>query len=77
MRFGQRWSFELEERWQDDWAIMMDGKRALGEFAGRTQFRNTSAFVDALGATLRDVPSVVPPAIDELRQRLHGLIRGE
>jgi hypothetical protein len=68
---------ELEERWQDDWAIMMDGKRALGEFAGRTQFRNTSAFVDALGATLRDVPSVVPPAIDELRQRLHGLIRGE
>jgi hypothetical protein len=64
---------ELDSRWESDHAVLLDGKRALGQFVGRTPFRSTTDFVAALTQTAREVESVTPPGVVALRRRLAEL----
>jgi lambda repressor-like predicted transcriptional regulator len=64
---------DLTSRWDRDWAVLMDGKRALGEFVRETPFRSVATLIGAETATLRDHPELMPSGLATLRERIRQL----
>lgn len=68
---------QLDNRWEEDWPILVQGKHILGVFAKETPFKDRDSLVRALAATCGEHPTAMPSAFKDLHQRLQGLLSND
>lgn len=72
-RISEEVSEALELRWNVDWFKLMDCKKAFGIVAAKTPLRRSTAFEEAVYATLREEPEAWPVGLRRLKQRIEQL----
>lgn len=64
----------LKQRWEVEWSVLMDAKRALGQFVSLSPFDGRRSLTSALASTISRSPEVRPPGVQRLVGRIADLV---